>query len=109
MGKGEAAKHWTTAEQCRLIDLYKVKDSSEIALILGRTKQAVESRLTKLRAEGKVAVKRALRNWTPKEDEQLFLLTSTEASAKLGRTVEACQKRRRALKRLAKTAKGDSK
>lgn len=109
MKKGSTAQPWTVAEQRKLLNLYRVKTSHEIALILGRTKQAVESRLTKLRAAGKVAVKSDARNWTPKEDNQLLLLTSAEASAKLGRSVEACQKRKRKLKQLAQIAKGDSK
>ena len=109
MNKGTTAKHWTVAEQRKLLELYEVNTSREIALILGRTKQAVESRLTELRAEGKVAVKCDVRNWTPEEETQLFLLTHTEASAKLGRTVGACRKRKCKLKQLAKLAEGDLK
>ncbi len=109
MKGGTAMKPWTVAEQRKLLDLYKMHTSREIATLLGRSTQAVESRLTKLRSEGSVDAKCTIPNWTPEEDKQLFLLTSAEASAKLGRTIAACRKRKRKLKQLAKLAKGDSK
>ena len=109
MKKGTPAKHWTVAEQHKLKVLYKTHTSREIAALLGRTKQAVESRLTELRSAGGVDAKCTIPNWAAKEDSLLVSLSSAEASAKLGRTLAACRKRKCKLKQLAKLAEGDSK
>lgn len=99
-------KPWTVVEERRAEELYKTMTAWEVAKLLGRTKQSVESRLF----PSKTAVtKKAWRRWTVDEDDYLMTVGDKIAARHLNRGIGACKSRRLVLKQLAKTAEGDSK
>lgn len=63
-------KNWTNKEDKKLINLYGVKTYKEIGQELGRTKDAVESRIRKLKEEGKVINNRLYKTREMKFKEQ---------------------------------------
>ena len=96
------AKPWTNVEEQKLTKLYKTHTSRELAVVLGRSNSAIQGKLKKLQAAGRLAGKTDVRHWTPEEEAKLLTLSTKAAAKQLNRGFAACEKRKYLLNRKVK-------
>lgn len=84
-------KPWTQTEENQASKLAASMSIKEVAKVMGRTRQSVESKLRKLAKSPK---KNNRKKWADADDELLLQYDIHEASCKLGRSLSACKSRR---------------
>ena len=102
------AKPWTNVEEQKLIELYKTHTSRELAVALGRSNSAIQGKLKKLQAAGRLAGKTDARHWTAEDDAKLLTLSTKAAAKQLNRGFTACEKRKYLLNRKVKVGLNDT-
>ena len=84
-------KPWTQVEEHRASKLAASIPAKEVAKVLGRIKQSIESKLRELAKSPK---RNNRKKWVDADDELLLRYDIHEASRKLGRSLSACKSRR---------------